>query len=70
MARGTWADVVVGLGVVFLMVSVVAFALLAAQPFGLQTPGAWTPYIDGLGGVFGLVLVALGLYHRERGTKR
>ncbi len=66
MARGTWADIVLGLGVVFLMVAVLAFALLLGQPLGVQTPATWVPYVDGLGGAFGLILVALGLYHREK----
>ncbi len=68
MARGgsTWADVVLALGVLFLVVAVLAFSLLLLQPLGVQTPGAWTPYVDGAGGAVGLALVALGLYHRER----
>ena len=65
-----WAEAILALGVVFLLLAVVAFALLLVSPFGVQTPSDWTPYLDGVAGAFGLVLVALGIYHREKRGRR
>ena len=68
--RNGWAEALLALGVVFLLLAVAAFALLLIAPFGVETPSDWTPYLDGVAGAFGLVLVALGIYHREKRGRR
>ncbi len=64
-ARGTsWSDVLLAIGVVFLLLAVAVNVLLLASPF-IATPSVWTPYEDVLGGGIGLLLIGLGIYHRR-----
>ncbi|MGI0151949.1 MAG: hypothetical protein ACREC5_08445 [Thermoplasmata archaeon] len=63
--RARWSDVFLLLGVVFLILGIVVFALLALSPTGVTNTTSWNPWLLPLAGVFGLALIAIGLYHRR-----
>ncbi len=69
MARSSWSDVMIGLGVLFLFGAFSVFLLLALQPTGAVNTSAWNPWLMPAGGVFGIALLAFGLYHRRTERK-
>ena len=65
-AKARWSDAMLALGVVFLLVAVAVFVLLALAPTGYASSATGNPWILGLAGFLGLVLVGLGVYERRR----
>ena len=65
MGKSSWSDVMIGLGVLFLVVALSVFLLLALQPTGVVNTAALNPWLMPAGGVFGIALLSFGLYHRR-----
>jgi len=61
-ARASWSDVYKILGVVFLLLGIVVFALLALTPTGVTTPSSWNVVLIPLAGAFGIALIGIGMY--------
>lgn len=59
-----WHDALLALGIIFLLLSVIVFALEALTPTGITNSGSFSPYLLPLGGILGIVLIVLGLWER------
>ncbi len=62
-SRG-WPDVFMALGAFFVVAAAIDFAYLVSAPFGVNVPSSWSPALLFAGGVFGLVLIGVGVWHR------
>jgi hypothetical protein len=60
--KAAWSDLFKLLGVVFLILAIVVFALLALTPTGVTTPPSWNVVLLPLAGGFGIVLIGIGMY--------
>ena len=65
--RAGWGDLAAGVGIVFLILAVIVFALLVLAPVGVSTPSGWGEGLGAVAGAFGLILIEIGLL--ERGGK-
>jgi hypothetical protein len=66
MKRGTWADVLMAAGIVFILLAAVTFGLLLLTPFGVSVPASWISTLLPLAGALGIILVAVAIYYERK----